>query len=322
MNARFLTTALAGVVLMATGCSTMGGGSQMQNTIVDTHRRVANIEKNIEGSVNRLNESTAELLARVDASDQQVKALQGTVEENSVRLQALSKNLETLTSRLYQERGFSTGTRVTTPSEVGGGPVRVLPPGAQPEPDGMSLMAPVPPAGAAVPPAGAAVPPAAPAVPPAAAIPPTAAVPPAAPAAPPVAAAPAAASSGSPEEDYQKAQRSFAEQNFPAALEQFSGYLQRYPNSDNASNAQFWKAKSLQSMEQYAQAIAEFEALRNVYANSVKVPYAMHQQAVCHSRLGQSERAIELFQQVIKDFPTTPAADQAKSDLKKLQGKQ
>lgn len=113
-----------------------------------------------------------------------------------------------------------------------------------------------------------------------------------------------------------------AKQNYPAALEQFNAYLQRYPDTENASNAQFWKAKALQGLGQYDTAIVEFEKVRQAYPNCHKVPYALHQQAVCHGRLGQTERAMELFQAVIKDFPITPVADQAKTDLKKLQAKQ
>lgn len=330
-------------VLCVAGCASTGGGSQLQNTIYDTHRRVAGIEKNMQGSVTQLNETTAGLLARVDASDQQIKTLQGTVEENTVKLQGIEKKLDSLANSLYRYFGMSQGTRVSPSETTPGGGVRVVPPGGT-APSGMTepaepgALAPLTPPSPGVP---SAAPPVQPGLAPSAAAPgmtpPPAATAPAA--VPPVAGAttaPAAASpaasaapaasavptSGSADQDYQQAQGTLAKQDYAAALEQFNAYLQRYPNSENASNAQFWKAKALQGMEQYEPAIAEFGKVRTNYANSSKVPYAMHQQAVCHGRLGQTERAIELFQEVIKDFPMTPAADQAKSDLKRLQGKQ
>jgi tol-pal system protein YbgF len=174
-----------------------------------------------------------------------------------------------------------------------------------------------PPAGAPLPPAARTPVPGMPAAPAPVAAAPVAPVAPVA-----SAAAPAAASSGSPDADLDKATRSFANQDYQAALEQFSAYLQRYPNSENAGNAEFWKAKSLLGLQQYPEAIDEFEKLRSTYPTSNKVPYSLHQQALCHSRLGQTERAKALLDEVIKEYPTHPAAEQAKKDLKRLPEKQ
>jgi predicted nucleic acid-binding Zn-ribbon protein len=102
---------------IATGCSTLGGGGQMENTIYDMHRRVANIEKNMQGA-GKAGEVNAELMARLDATDQQAKALQTTVEENTARLQSIEKKLDELRSRLYRASGLSSGTTVGGTSEA------------------------------------------------------------------------------------------------------------------------------------------------------------------------------------------------------------
>jgi tol-pal system protein YbgF len=333
---------LALSVLSATGCTTAGGGSQLQNTIYDTHRRVAGIEKSVQSSVGQLNETTAGLLARVDSSDQAVKALQGTVEENTVRLQGLEKKLDALSDAAYRYFGMSRGTRVGGSEATPGGAVRVEPPAGSVgggEPNALSPLAPSAPSASQgptftpaspspnAPAPGLSAPPAPPASGASQAAPmtpPPTGAPSSANATPPAgtAAAPTVPTSGSADEDYQQAQETLAKQNYAVALEQFNAFLQRYPDSANASDAQFWKAKALQGLAQYDGAIAEFEKVRQAYPNCKKVPYAMHQQAVCHGRLGQTERAVELFQAVIKDFPMTPVADQAKLDLKRLQGKQ
>jgi TolA-binding protein len=62
--------------------------------------------------------------------------------------------------------------------------------------------------------------------------------------------------------------------------------------------------------------------VRSKFPNSTKVPFAMHNQAVAHSRLGQTEEAIRLMQAVVDQFPMSPVAEQAKSDLKRLKGEQ
>ena len=74
------------------------------------------------------------------------------------------------------------------------------------------------------------------------------------------------------------------------------------------------------NMEQYAESVQAFEGLRSNFPTSTKVPFAMHNQAVAHSRLGQTAQAERLMEAVIEQFPISPAADQARADLQKLRG--
>ena len=296
MHSKPLIILLAVVVsALAAGCGSLGGGSQLQNAVYDTHRRVASLDKSLEGSVTKLSENAADLVARVDATDQQLKSLQSTVEENTMKLNGLEKKLDSIKNALFRSLNLSqspasTSSSATGPSEIVPDTtkdVRVTPPAAEAP---SSLDAPVEPkAGSRKAAAAETAPPSA---------------------------------GSNPEGDYQQAQKAYASENYNASLEQFTAYLQRYPNSENAPNAQFWKAKSLQNTEQYEDAVREFEKLRTNYATSVRVPYAMLYEAICYSKQGQSDRATQLMQEVVKNYPMTPAADQAKSELKMVQGKQ
>jgi len=330
-----LSLALAG--LMA-GCAATGG-NQFQNTVYDTHNRVARLDKNLQSSVTRLNETTATLLTRVDESDQQLENVQGMLDQNQTRLASLEKKLDSLTNIIYRQQGRTllpggqSPAQPLTEVEVGNDAYGVTPGAGSSQYGAQQQQAPAP----AAPAPGAAP----------ATSPPTAAVAPSPGAAPvqpewqppeqpaldpvevapqPAAAAPPPPSSGSPDADYLDAQKSYARQDYEGALQKFGAFLQRYPLSAQAQNAQFWRAKSFQALERYEEAIAEYNRLRDAYpaapgenALNSKVPSAMHQQAVCHARLGQTERAIELFKQVIRDFPNSPAAAQATSDLQRLQ---
>jgi tol-pal system protein YbgF len=288
--------------LVLAGCATTGG-SQTENTIYDTHRRVVKLESEMDASITKLNETAAELAARVDASDQQMRTIQGSLDENQVKLAALQRNLDELMDVTYSINKMSRPSRTSDVTAAGG--FQVEPPPRTParpingddmSPIGSSDVITSPPADVRGPTPAAPAP------------------------APTPAPAPAPSHSGSPESDYQQAQKSFAKQDYASALDQFSTFLQRYPNSEHAANAMFWRAKSFQGLEQYREAIDAYESLRANYATSTKTPYAIHQEAVCHARLGQSERAIQLMEEVIRDYPMTPAADQAKSDLQKLRG--
>lgn len=310
---RFLLTVLVATVAVGfAGCIGAGGGNQFQNTVYDTYRRVSNLDKNLQSSVTQLNETTATLLARVDESDQQLQNVQGVIEENQAKLASIEKKLDSLTNIIYREQGrtllpgapSASVPQAGPPSEVGVGAAPGAPPGVTPGP-----------AAGTAPGAATGQPPEQPPLEPVA-------VGPQAPA--PAATTPP--STGSADTDYLAAQKGYARQDYQAALDQFGAFLQKYPLSPQAQNAQFWRAKSFQALERYEEAIAEYNRLRDSYpaaagdnpANS-KVPSAMHQQAVCHARLGQTQRAIELFKQVVRDFPNSPAAVQATEDLQHIQ---
>ena len=308
------------------GCFGGGGGNQFENTVYDTYRRVANLDKNLQSSVTQLNETTATLLTRVDESDQQLRNVQGVLEENQAKLVSLEKKLDSLTNIIYREQGRSLLPGAPPagmppagpPSEVGVGGTygpAVAAPGVAPStPPGVTPAPATSPAAPATVPGPASQPQEQPPLEPVA-------VGPQAPATPTT----TPPSTGSADTDYLAAQKSYARQDYQAALDQFGAFLQKYPLSMQAQNAQFWRAKSFQALERYEEAIAEYNRLRDSYptaagdnpANS-KVPSAMHQQAVCHARLGQTERAIELFKQVIRDFPNSPAAVQATEDLQHI----
>jgi TolA-binding protein len=46
----------------------------------------------------------------------------------------------------------------------------------------------------------------------------------------------------------------------------------------------------------------------------------MHNAAVSYSALGQNERAIEMFQRLIREYPDSAAAESARGKLRQLQG--
>jgi len=332
---RWLALCAVAAILLAAGCETTGG-NQLQTTVYDTHRRMVKLDKELEESVGRLNESTANLLARVDESDQQTRTLRGLIEENQQKLDTLSKELRDMRTTLYRHWGLTVSGGTSAPvRDVVPGQVTVEGPATlQPQPPATTVPAPVatapgtPPQtparnelvdSAPVPtaptaaPAATEVPTTVPAVTDAAAA--------ATEAAPAVTAAPPA-SGENPQALYQEAQRSYSRDDYATALTQFDEYLSKHLNEDEnlSANAQFWKAKCLMNMERFAESIQAFEGLRSNFPNSTKVPFAMHNQAVAHSRLGQTAQAQRLMEAVIEQYPISPAADQARADLQKLRG--
>ena len=318
--------ALAACILAVSGCETMGG-NQTQTTIYDMHRRIVKLDKDLGDSITKLNETSASLNARVEGMDQQTRSLNTTIEDSNAKINELAKEFGRFKADYYRNNGMTPG-QTSTPSNntnVKTNPVVIETPGGNVVPPPASAMPGQTPVGgtsalptasgknelagsAPLPTGEKAAPIAAPAVP--------------QPADEPAPAAAAATAGGDPKVIYGQAQKSYANNDWPTALKQFDDYLKQYPNSDQSANAQFWKAKCLLNTDKFADAVKAFETMRSTYPTSSKIPFAMHNQAVAHSRLGQTAEAERLMQAVIDQYPMSPVAEQAKADLKKLQGKQ
>lgn len=309
---------LAACILAVSGCETMGG-NQTQTTIYDMHRRIVKLDKDLGDSITKLNETSASLNARVEGMDQQTRSLNTTIEDSNAKINELAKEFGRFKTDYYRNTGMTPG-----PSSMSGnspnvnhGPVSIEPPPtavappqtpaggstAMPTASGQNTLA----GSAPLPTGEKAAPIAAPAVPQPAEE---------------QASTPAPAAGGDPKVIYGQAQKSYANNDWPTALKQFDDYLKQYPNSDQSANAQFWKAKCLLNTDKFGDAVKAFETMRSTYPTSSKIPFAMHNQAVAHSRLGQTAEAERLMQAVIDQYPMSPVAEQAKADLKKLQGKQ
>lgn len=312
MNMQKLVTrsSLVLAIGFAAGCASTDGN--MSNSVYSTHRIVRNIENDIGPNVAKLNETAAELVARVEASDQENRQLRAVIEENQAKIDRLQQQLSTLTSVIYRQYGLS-------PAQVGGvsSPPRstqVLPPPGAASTAPTSVQRPVtPPAIQQTAPAGGSL-----INPPANTRPPTTAQPPAAvpSTTPPVSAETA-------EVDYISAQKAFIDENYDEALRRYTEYLTRYPDGQSAHNAQFWKAECYRRLGQYENAIREFEYLEQRYGNATdsgKLPLAMKNRAEAHLSLGQTARASEILRQLIDKYPMTGVVDGAKSRLRSLEG--
>ena len=282
------------IAMMTSGCASAGGGggNQLENTVYATHRLVQNLDKNMGSSVTKLNETTAELLARIETSDRETKQMMSIVQENQAKLETLQRRLDELTTTIYRQFNLS------PPSGVSGLPPSTAPRTVDVNPGGITVQPPQgTPQAAPLPGETASI----------EALPPpsqTAALPPA----------------GNPDEQYQKAQGLYANGDYTGAVQAFDAYLKQFPATKNSGNAQYWKAHSYFKMEEYDRAISEFTALRTTYPDSVKLPIAMNNQAVAYSRMGETESAVALFKELIQKYPDDPATLQAQESLRKLQG--
>ncbi len=276
-------------VWLAAGCAATGG-DQMANSVYATHRIAQKLDTEMSASVEKLNQTAADLTAKVDASDQATRQLQSMMEENQAKLNALQKNLDRLAQVVYRQFGLTPGTS----GGVEIGQSRIEPPaGSAP-----MLIDPAAPGAPPVPVPGVTEPA------------PSAVTPP--PAEDPIGAT----------ADYKKASEVYMNDNFQDALTLYSQFLQKYPTSDYASSAQYWKARCLKQLGQWEQAVREYDSVRQTYPMAKKVAPAMYDQAECYLRLGQQQRAIDLLKDLTTNsrYSTDPTVEMARNKLKELQG--
>jgi tol-pal system protein YbgF len=119
-----------------------------------------------------------------------------------------------------------------------------------------------------------------------------------------------------PDEDlYKKTLSIYKEGKFEEALDGFEGFLEEYPESGYAENAQFWIGECHMSMKRYEQAILAFQKVITDYPKGNKVPGATYRQAVAFYEINDKISARLLLNRVIRSYPDSEEADLAKKKL-------
>ncbi|OGL48726.1 MAG: tol-pal system protein YbgF [Candidatus Schekmanbacteria bacterium RBG_13_48_7] len=118
---------------------------------------------------------------------------------------------------------------------------------------------------------------------------------------------------------YQNAYKNYLSGKYSFAIEGFKNFLQNFPNSSLADNAQYWSGECYYSQDQFHQALDEFYQLTQKYPTGDKVPAAMLKIGLCYLELQRPKQAKDVFDQLIHLYPTSNEAIQANEKLKLLE---
>jgi TolA-binding protein len=281
------------MMVMAAGCAT--NQQQVQNTIASTHQIARRLDENLGSTVTKLNETAADLRAQVDTSTQEMQRLNGLVQENQRKLEEVERKLDTLTATAYRQWNlsgtFQPETSVSPPRDIIPGETTVL----DQQPSELDSFADTPTftggdqsetTPTATPVAG----------------------------------------SGDAASIFRDAQKAVFDEDYNAAIAKFDAYLQQFPSGEDANHAQYWKAdcfrrlgRQNRDVTMYEKAIVEYQKLRTNYPESSKAPFAMYNQAGAHISLGQVSEAMALLNQLVEQHPASPAAAQAREELKRFE---
>ncbi|MCC6207569.1 MAG: tol-pal system protein YbgF [Gammaproteobacteria bacterium] len=95
-------------------------------------------------------------------------------------------------------------------------------------------------------------------------------------------------------------------------------FLTRYPESQYASNAQYWLGEANYVTKRYPEAVAEFEKVLKLYPDSNKVPDAMLKLGYSQYELGQADQASTTLKTIISKYPSSTASQLAQNRLQRM----
>ena len=139
--------------------------------------------------------------------------------------------------------------------------------------------------------------------------------------APPAPAAAAPASSGvppSPGTYWNAAMGYYAVGQWDLAVDAFKDFMQKFPSSPNAADAQFFIGEAYYQSGKSREALAAYTAYTTTYAQGERVADAYFKQASCYELLNQKNDAIRVYQLITKQYADSSAALLATQSLKRL----
>ncbi len=118
--------------------------------------------------------------------------------------------------------------------------------------------------------------------------------------------------------DYENAWKRLRERDYRGAIEQFKQFVERYADSNLADNAQYWIGESYYALQDFDEAILEFDLVRRKYPGSDKVPAAWLKIGYAFAELGNRADARLVLQEVINRYPRSKEAEKAQEKIRAL----
>ncbi len=117
---------------------------------------------------------------------------------------------------------------------------------------------------------------------------------------------------------YRRALTEINLQNFKSSLQLFTQFLEKYPRSVLADNAQYWKGEALYASKDYPNAVLEFQKVIKKYPKSEKVPGAILKQGYSLYEAKEYLDSKAFLQKVITNYPKSDEAAEAKERIQKI----
>jgi len=121
---------------------------------------------------------------------------------------------------------------------------------------------------------------------------------------------------GNPDQLFAAATGDYFRGNYDLALSEFKTYVETYPSSEMADNAQYWIGEILYAQKKLTEAVAAFEKVKTISPNGDKTAIALYKRATALLDMGRREEAVIQLLAIFKDYSKTKEGELA---LQKLQ---
>ena len=117
---------------------------------------------------------------------------------------------------------------------------------------------------------------------------------------------------------YQSAKAAFDKGDFDRARQEFQSFLDKYPKSGNADNAQFWIGETYYREKWYEKAILEYQKVIENYPKGNKVQASHLKQGLAFFNLGDKTNSRLILRELVSKYPNSNEAKIAKQKLKEI----
>jgi len=114
---------------------------------------------------------------------------------------------------------------------------------------------------------------------------------------------------------YDQATSDLTQGRYAMALGGYRNYLQRYPDTDLADNAQYGVGECFFAQAKFDSALVEYKQVGVRWASGDRAPAALYKVGLCQERLGRKDEAKQTFQDLVKRFPQSGEAQLARDRI-------
>ena len=127
-------------------------------------------------------------------------------------------------------------------------------------------------------------------------------------------------STGSPRGDYNRAFNLIKKRKYAEAEAEFKAFISRYPKSALSGNAQYWLGETYFARKQDKKAADAFLRGYTRFRTSAKAPDSLLKLGITLARLGQKDAACAAFDEMRIEFPRTPrnTRDRVKAEQRRV----
>ncbi|MEW6457300.1 MAG: tol-pal system protein YbgF [Acidobacteriota bacterium] len=121
-----------------------------------------------------------------------------------------------------------------------------------------------------------------------------------------------------PQQIYYTAYSDYIKGNYSLAIAGFRQYLEKFKDSPDADNAQYWIGECYYSQKDHENAIKEFDILISTYPKADKIPSAYLKKGYAFLELMRIDEGKKILRDLISKFPFSEEAKLAEEKLRRI----